>query len=1212
MKKQVFMRNTTRILSLAALTITALSTQANDNLKNLFCNPPESSKAQIWWHFTTNHISKDGMSKDLEAMKDLGINTAHVFIADYCGNLPAENVKTMTPKWLDAMEHAGKEAKRLGISLGMHNCTGWSSSGGPWIKPEDSMKRLTFSRTETSGGKVALKLPQAFANKGFYRDVAVLAMPSTFQIPTKISSDKPLENLSLLANAQNNTPCIIDLENKNISTSITYDYSEPVLAGSVLVRFGNKRLYGTLEISASEDGKTFKTTSKHLLEERINTQAPIVFPIAKTPIKAKSIKFKFGYSRHAASHKEDGKLLELAVSANSAINNINSKNSIGGRHGATFMYSPSKTNATGTSLNKVLDITSCMNPDGNINAELPLGEWTILRIGYTAVGITNAPTLYIGLECDKLSKRGLDAHWPHYMALLQEKFGGQLKYATIDSWEVRGQNWTEGFDKEFKKRRGYDIRKWLPSTFGITIDSIEKSEKFLFDLQCTVAELFAENYFDYFTELCHKNNLLSIFESYGGPFDSIRCSRTADMPASEFWLKNDNLAGRHTASIANFWGKKHSAAEGFTTGDKEDGWWKQHPRWFKTSGDLQWIEGINTLILHSFVHQPFNARPGLALSIHGSHINRHNTWWKDAREWIKYIERSQTLLQYGSTPTDVLVLAGESRPNSRTRTSNHNKELLNSGYLFDYCCTQDIWDSIKVKDGKIVAPSGVRYEVLYLDNEEYPTLKTLKKLRKLLKDGATIVALRPICSPSLSDDSKEYQEIVKELWGETVSMDERQIGKGKLYPLHNPIQALKDKNINAPAKTPKNVKYIARTGKDADIFFLRESSTVQSSGTYKFRVREGYVPQIWNPTNCEIKPLAQWTRNGNIIEAKIELMPMESLFVVFVKQDTPSIAFEKFDTLSKENTDNDTINIISAVYRPKNEKEGKDVSEVLKKLTGAGFVVSNAIFGDPFPNKQKVLDIRYSSGGKFHEATIEESSTYTWKSSEWHTKPTIKPVIENNIPAIAFEKNGTAKGKLSDGTSFDVSEAALPKPIDISTKWVVNFEENLGAPKGDVKFQRLTALNKHSNLGIKYFSGTATYKKSFNIDKSTLAENMRVILSLGEVREIARVRINGKEVALLWKIPYDADITNFVKEGENFVEVDVVNLWFNRIIGDEITSPIKYNEVPKWVLDGKLRPDDNSRFTFIHKFMIKDTKLCPSGLLGDVKIRFKKLVPLKK
>lgn len=1207
------MRNTTRILSLAALTITALSTQANDNLKNLFCNPPESSKAQIWWHFTTNHISKDGMSKDLEAMKDLGINTAHVFIADYCGNLPAENVKTMTPKWLDAMEYAGKEAKRLGISLGMHNCTGWSSSGGPWIKPEDSMKRLTFSRTETSGGKVALKLPQAFANKGFYRDVAVLAMPSTFQIPTKISSDKPLENLSLLANAQNNTPCIIDLENKNISTSITYDYSEPVLAGSVLVRFGNNRLYGTLEISASEDGKTFKTTSKHLLEERINTQAPIVFPIAKTPIKLKAIKFKFGFSYHAPWHKEDSKLLELAVSSNSAINDINSRNSIGGRYTASFGYSPSKVSARGTNLDNILDITKYMDSDGNIDVNLPQGKWTILRVGYTSVGITNAPTLYIGLECDKLSKRGLDAHWPHYMALLQEKFGGQLKYATIDSWEVRGQNWTEGFDKEFKKRRGYDIRKWLPSTFGITIDSIEKSEKFLFDLQCTVAELFAENYYDYFTEICHKNNLLSIFESYGGPFDNIRCSRTADLPASEFWLKNDNLAGRHTASIANFWGKKHSAAEGFTTGDKEDGWWKQHPRWFKTSGDLQWIEGINTLILHSFVHQPFNARPGLALGIHGSHINRHNTWWKDARNWIKYIERSQALLQYGSRPTDVLVLAGETKPNSRTRSSNHNRELFNSGYLFDYCSIHDIWDSVKVKDGKFVAPSGVKYEVLFLDREEYPTLKTLKKLRDFLKKGATVVALRPVGSPSLSDDANEYAEIVNELWGTGESSSERKIGKGTLYPSNNPIQALHDKGISVPAKTPNNVKYIARTGKDADIFFLRESFAIQSCGTYKFRTKEGYVPQLWNPSNCEIKPLAQWTRNGNIIEARIELMPMESLFVVFVKQDTPSIAFEKFDTLSKENTDNDTINIISAVYRPKNEKEGKDVSEVLKKLTGAGFVVSNAIFGDPFPNKQKVLDIRYSSGGKFHEATIEESSTYTWKSSEWHTKPTIKPVIENNIPAIAFEKNGTAKGKLSDGTSFDVSEAALPKPIDISTKWIVSFEENLGAPKGNVKFPRLTALNKHSNLGIKYFSGTTTYRKKFNLDKSVLDENLKVILSLGEVREIARVRINGKEVALLWKIPYDADITNFVKEGKNFIEVDVTNLWFNRLVGDKIALPAKQKGVPQWVLDGKVRPDDNSCYTFTHRASLnKNSHLCPSGLLGDVKIRFKKLVPLKK
>ena len=124
---------------------------------------------------------------------------------------------------------------------------------------------------------------------------------------------------------------------------------------------------------------------------------------------------------------------------------------------------------------------------------------------------------------------------------------------------------------------------------------------------------------------------------------------------------------------------------------------------------------------------------------------------------------------------------------------------------------------------------------------------------------------------------------------------------------------------------------------------------------------------------------------------------------------------------------------------------------------------------------------------------------------------------------------------------------------------------------------------------------------------------MKVILSLGEVREIAKVRVNGKEVALLWKIPYDADITNFVKEGKNFIEIDITNLWFNRLVGDEILSPVKSGTVPNWVLEGKVRPDDNSRFTFTHRVAWnKDSELCPSGLLGDVKVRFTKIVPIKK
>lgn len=127
-----------------------------------------------------------------------------------------------------------------------------------------------------------------------------------------------------------------------------------------------------------------------------------------------------------------------------------------------------------------------------------------------------------------MNRRGLDAHWPGMMARIeaQLKPTGALKYAIIDSYEAGGQNWTEGFDEEFLKRRGYDLKPYLPAVIGFVVGTPQQSARFLFDFQRTISELFAENYYDYFTELCHRNGLLSITESYFGPFDYLRCARS--------------------------------------------------------------------------------------------------------------------------------------------------------------------------------------------------------------------------------------------------------------------------------------------------------------------------------------------------------------------------------------------------------------------------------------------------------------------------------------------------------------------------------------------------------------------------------------------------------------------------------------------------------------------------------------------------------------
>ena len=191
--------------------------------------------------------------------------------------------------------------------------------------------------------------------------------------------------------------------------------------------------------------------------------------------------------------------------------------------------------------NKIVDLTSKMAADGKLNWRVPAGNWVILRVGYTSTGVKNhpAPLGGSGLECDKLSPAGMDANWAGFMQKLVENAGPlagkTFNGSLIDSYEVGGQNWTKNFREEFEKRRGYDPLKFLPAFTGQVVDNPEVSERFLWDVRRTVADLFAENYFGRFAELCREHGVTSEIEPYTGPFESLQSGKPAAEVMGEFW-----------------------------------------------------------------------------------------------------------------------------------------------------------------------------------------------------------------------------------------------------------------------------------------------------------------------------------------------------------------------------------------------------------------------------------------------------------------------------------------------------------------------------------------------------------------------------------------------------------------------------------------------------------------------------------------------------
>ncbi|KJF43512.1 glycosyl hydrolase [Draconibacterium sediminis] len=154
---------------------------------------------------------------------------------------------------------------------------------------------------------------------------------------------------------------------------------------------------------------------------------------------------------------------------------------------------------------------------------------------------------------------------------------------------------------------------------------------------------------------------------------------------------------------------------------------------------------------------------------------------------------------------------------------------------------------------------------------------------------------------------------------------------------------------------------------------------------------------------------------------------------------------------------------------------------------------------------------------------------------------------------------------------------------ELEGDWQVQFNPNWGGPES-VTFQELSEWSQNSNTGIKYYSGKATYHKTFDIPANWQKDSAAYFIDLGKVHEVAQVRLNGKDLGVVWTKPFRVNISSALKEKENQLEIDVVNLWPNRLIGDEfLPDSLKYTQ------------------TNIRKFT-KNSKLLPSGLIGPVQI----------
>jgi hypothetical protein len=263
--------------------------------------------------------------------------------------------------------------------------------------------------------------------------------------------------------------------------------------------------------------------------------------------------------------------------------------------------------------------------------------------------------------------------------------------------------------------------------------------------------------------------------------------------------------------------------------------------------------------------------------------------------------------------------------------------------------------------------------------------------------------------------------------------------------------------------------------------------------------------------------------------------------------------------------------------------------------------------GDPAFGVVKTLRVEYEVVGKVYTTSATDPDTIVLHPAPDREPPLhVEKLPDGRLRVEAFQP-GDYELHFRSGKVQRLKVPAPPPALPIAGVWRVRFTPGWGAPS-EVVFTKLISWSKHEHPGIRYFSGTATYRAMVRIPASLPRSGRRIYLDLGRVEVVASVRVNGKHAGVLWKTPYRAEVTGLLRPGENLIEIQVANLWVNRMIGDEqLPEDSNRNpdgtlrEWPTWLLEG--RPSPTGRYTFTTwRLWAKDSPLQPSGLLGPVRL----------
>lgn len=897
-----------------------------------FTNPKSAFKpwAYFWWF--NGYVDSTAITRHLTALKDKGIGGVILYPSE-TGDIPKGD-KFMSKGWRENFRFAVKEADRLGLKMGMNICNGWPF-GGPWITPANNSWTTVSASTVVQGPKeLKWQLPQPLGVHKAYRDVAVYAFPVDAGIDKnapKVTASSNTDDIPHLFDGNYFTKWTGQKKGVKIDENnpqwINFEYPELKKVDFVWIgslAFSTPKV--TL-IQYSENGKDYKTI------KRFHTHNYLSQFYGSVPA-TKAKYFRIVFLKSGGVWPNRVAITDIALGEKKEVYRQmkrGAKEARQGPEGVTSSYVKSQIDFINSPLHPIASddpiaedsiqfLTKFVNDKGKLRWKVPKGKWKIVRLGATNTKATAGG----GLMGNYMSKKAVDQVYQNFLKLIIEDAGPYLgktfQYLHEDNVEIEGPyNWTPGFLEKFRKRRGYDPRPYLPVLSGEIVKNIDVSNRFLNDYRRTIADLVTSNHYEYLTALAHKNKLKMQAEAGGPnlPFifsnDALANLGRMDVPVAEFWESNtwkenefdfappatnkkakkawaekaQNINAKAAASAGHIYGKPIIAAEAFTSlGPNSQ--WGLGPSDLLLYANIAFCEGINRFIIHSSTTtKKEDGLPGYEYGA-GTHFNQNVTWWKDVSPFLKFLGRSQYMLRQGKFVADVLYYNGDQVPN--VVLPKHLIKGLGKGYDYDVCNAEVLLNKLTVKKGQLVLPDGMTYKVLVLPKHTSMNLAVLKKIKKLILKGATVIGPKPTQTIGLKNYPKADQELeslTKQIWGsiDGKKVYENKLGKGRVFWGKSARAVLQDEGVRPDfafsSKFSKaNIDYIHRRKGSTDIYFIANRRDTVTNLNISLRVAEK-APELWNPFTGKIEKATAFSQHNGKTMIPIKLDPYGSTFVVF-------------------------------------------------------------------------------------------------------------------------------------------------------------------------------------------------------------------------------------------------------------------------------------------------------------------------------------------